>query len=257
MKYFAWPFLFLAQAAAPETQPLPPRSVPLNFEISAGKNTKIAQGGMTVLSEIFKKHGYTLNFEELPLQRSLFELKSGRLDGSAGRIAETAQLYDLTDYERLNVPITYATLALWCHKDYQKKSQVRRIKLGYLRGSVMSMKLAQSTEPKKVDAISLKENKVGAVMLFNGRIDCMLAFVGNFEDDIGPGYDLSKFSRHALVTQAYYTWIKKSLLPLKNELEDDLRNFPFPKEWAEKYRTPQNLCHNQLDAVCPDSVIFK
>lgn len=250
-------FLSLSFVAASLVQPKPQPLKPLRFEMSVSLKSSLAIGGMEVLSNIFKKHGYEITFEELPLQRGLEELKKGRLDGSAGRVANTGILYGITGYERLEVPITYSTLAMWCRPSYDQDAKRRILTLGYLRGSVVASDLAGSVDKTKITALSLNSYEAAAGMLVNGRLDCMLGWTWIFEENLAGPVDVSHMKRFLLVTHPYFTWISKALAPLKKELEQQLRDYPFAVEWSRKYRMDKAICRDTFEVLCPDGVIFK
>lgn len=255
----AWLFWFLIakllfQTALSQTNVSPAREV-LRFDISIPKSSEAAVGGMVILANIFGKYGYDLQFLEFPLQRGLEELRKGRLDGSAGRVAETDMNQEVTGYERLSVPITYSTLMLWCQKNYAEIPKTRRLKLAHIRGATIPTLVIDQVDKSQIEVVPLNSFEISANMLNKNRIDCMLAWRGAMED-IGTSFKKDNYYVHPIVTNAFYTWISKKLVPLKKHLEQDLMDYPFPEEWARKFRSPMTACQNSFNIICPDGVIF-
>jgi hypothetical protein len=125
---------------------------PLRFATDVNDQTGLAPIGRALLRRAFERLGLELQFEPLPLRRSLMMTEQGLLDGEALRIRELAQRHP----DLLLVPVPLATVQVLGYvrtNGPRPRNEValRALRLGYPRGVVL-LENWLADAPRKVDA---------------------------------------------------------------------------------------------------------
>lgn len=127
-------------------------TAPLRFATDANDQTGLAPMGRALLRRAFERLGLELQFEPLPLRRSLPMTQQGQLDGEALRIRELALKYP----ELLLVPVPLATVQVLGYVRQAgprpgDEATVLGLRLGYPRGIVL-LENWLADAPRRVEA---------------------------------------------------------------------------------------------------------
>ncbi|WP_141732668.1 hypothetical protein [Oligoflexus tunisiensis] len=228
----------------------------VHFDIAFRKDSDAALRLISTFEGVFRPMGMQVVVEYFPWRRGIEELKNKRLDGSIGRVDDLVTLHGVQDYVRLDVPLLYATLALWCNKDARRMKALKQPRVAYLESSMLASRVVQHIQDKSVQVSPVHSYRNMLVMMQRDRMDCLLASAARLEVE-SP--DLKQFPgifRHNLVTMPAYVWLAKKHESTKSVLEKELRQLVAEKEWKRNYFEETARCGGQFEQLCPDGRIF-
>jgi polar amino acid transport system substrate-binding protein len=135
-----------------------------------------------IINEVSKRTGYKINLKPLPIKRLIMYIKSGEIDGAIGfRQIESRKKIALF----LNTPIARYRANLFVHIDNnfscEKVEDLHGKSLGMIAGLVVSQKIKDSVDRKKIKAHYLSSYKALAKMLVHKRIMFAGAVTTTFE----------------------------------------------------------------------------
>ena len=229
--------------------------IPFTLEVSIKQESELPQILTHAFSGILEQEGFELRTVNLPAKRGLQELKTGRVDGTMGRIGDLATLLQTEALIRLDTPVAIVDFSRWCRKGFANVKPP--LKVGTRLGT-----LALNLLSKHIDhtSVALEEigNQRGIVqMLKSGRLDCILSADVLLEAEGIKPDDMGTFERFDFVTFEVYPWILRRHAHLKAVLESKLKSYQFPPTFRKKYLELKPACEGKLRLLCPDGVIFK
>lgn len=228
----------------------------LHFDMVYRKDSDLGTRLIRFYEQAFRKYGYVFVAEQFPARRGLEELKNNRVDGTAGRVGNLVTIFGVPHYFRLDVPVVYTTMSLWCNKDAQKLKSIKNPRIAYLHGSTYATQVVNRIEDKTVIISTVAGYRNMVVMMRNDRIDCLVASLSNMDtENVGPN-DLKGFWRHNLVTMPSYPWLARRFLKWKEPLEKELQQLTSDREWKKLYLEDRARCTESFDVLCPDGRIF-
>lgn len=242
----SWPFAL--SAATPDSKTMV-------FEIALKPESELHKILTTAFRDILQKQGYELRTTSLPPKRGLQELKSGRVDGSIGRIGNLAKLLGSDQLIRLDTPVAAFPISRWCRKDLDKAEP--SFTLATRLGTLVLMMLKDHMDLQRVRLQEIGHQKGIVQMIKTARLDCILSSELLLEADGITFDDLKDFERFDLVTFEVYPWIQKRHKQLKPILDSQLKSYPFPEDFRRKYLVQKPACDGKLNILCPDGLIFK
>jgi hypothetical protein len=243
---FSWPFILQASTPKPQT---------MVFEIALKPESELHQTLTTAFRNIFKTQGYEFRTSSLPPKRGMQELKSGRVDGTIGRIGNLTRLLHSDQLIRLDTPVAIFEVSRWCRKDLDKATP--SLTLATRLGTLVIMMLKEHMDLDRVRLQEISEQKGIVQMIKSARLDCLLSSEQLLEADGIPLADLKDFDRFDLVTFEVYPWIQKRHAQLKPMLDSELKSYPFTDDFRRKYLQQKPACEGKLNVLCPDGLIFK
>ncbi|WP_457423849.1 substrate-binding periplasmic protein [Roseateles sp. P5_E7] len=128
------------------------QAAPLRFATDSNDQTGLAPMGRAILRRAFERLGLELQFDALPLRRSLPMTLQGQLDGEALRIRQLA----LKHPELLLVPVPIATVQVLGYVRQggtrpRDEAALMALRVGYPRGIVL-LENWLADAPRKVEA---------------------------------------------------------------------------------------------------------
>jgi hypothetical protein len=232
-----------------------PNSKSMVFEIALKPESELHKTLTNAFRELLQKQGYEFQITSLPPKRGLQELKSGRVDGSIGRIGNLAKLLQSDQLIRLDTPVAVFPISRWCRKDLDKSAP--SLSLATRLGTLVLMMLREHMDLKRVRLQEIGEQKGIVQMMKSARLDCLLSSEHLLEADGITLADLKEFDRFDLVTFEVYPWIQKRHEQLKPILDSQLKSYPFSEDFRKKYLQQKPACDGKLNILCPDGLIFK
>jgi hypothetical protein len=242
----SWPFTLHAATPNPKT---------MVFEIALKPESELHKTLTTAFRELLQKQGYEFQTTSLPPKRGLQELKSGRVDGSIGRIGNLAKLLQSDQLIRLDIPVAVFTISRWCRRDLVKTAP--SISVATRLGTLVLMMLKEHMDQDRVRLQEIGEQKGIVQMIKSARLDCLLSSETLLEADGIPFAELKEFDRFDLVTFEVYPWLQKRHEALKPILDSQLKSYSFPDDFRKKYLQRKPACDGKLNALCPDGLIIK
>jgi ABC-type amino acid transport substrate-binding protein len=228
----------------------------VHFDMVFRKDTDPGQRLVQTFSRAFSQFGFRFSAEHYPARRGIEELKYKRVDGTLGRVDDLASVHGLKDYVRLEVPLLYTTLALWCNKDVRTMKSLMHPRVVYLRNSTLAHRLAKRIEDRSVQLSSVSSYHNMLVMLQRDRVDCILATDVQLDTERLRPEGFSASYRYNLVTLPVYSWISRKYENWKSSLENDLRQLVSTREWKKLYLEHKTSCTASFHDLCPDGRIF-
>ena len=127
-----------------------------------------------LMTELFKRNSYELEFQKLPLKRGLINANRGLDDGDGPRVREIGHKY--TDLVRIEVPI----LKISIHAHYKNKAikinnwnDIKPYNVGVRTGTVIQVKNVKKVEPKEITYVATNEKLLE--LLNENKIDIAIA----------------------------------------------------------------------------------
>jgi hypothetical protein len=225
------------------------------FEIALKPQSELHKTLTTAFRELLQKQGYEFRTSSLPPKRGLQELKSGRVDGSIGRIGNLAKLLQSDQLIRLDTPVAVFPISRWCRKDLDKSAS--SVILATRLGTVVLMMLKEHMDIKRVRLQEIGEQKGIVQMMKSARLDCLLSSELLLEADGIISEELQDFDRFDLVTFEVYPWLQKRHETLKPIMDSQLKSYPFTDDFRKKYLQRKPACDGKLNVLCSDGLIFK
>ncbi|HYX33238.1 MAG TPA: hypothetical protein VE954_09000 [Oligoflexus sp.] len=242
-----WPGL--AEGGTPATKMV-------QFDMVYRKDSDLGVKLIKTFTEVFHQGGYVVKVDQMPLVRGLRELKNGRVDGTISRIGDIASLHGINGYIRLDVPLLYHTLSLYCIKDSTAMQNLKNPRVAYLQSSPIATRLAKMIADKSVQVSAVHSYRNMLVMMHRDRMDCMMSSDLHMDTErLGPK-ELQGVFRHDLLTLPGYSWIAKKHEAWKPFLEKELRQLVADKEWKKIYLDEKPRCGDTIEYLCPDGRIF-
>jgi hypothetical protein len=205
---------------------------------------------------VFREFGFRLSADHYPARRGLEELKNKRVDGTLGRVNDLVRAHGLKDYVRIDVPLLYTTLALWCNKDVKGMKSLEQPRLVYLRNSTLAQRLATQIEDSSVQLSAVSSYHNMLVMIQRDRVDCILATDVQLDSEGLHPAEYSANHRYNLVTLPVYSWISRKHEILKPKLEQELQKLVASPDWKKLHLERKTNCAGPPDDLCPDGRIF-
>jgi len=127
-----------------------------------------------LMTELFKRHSYELEFQKLPLKRGLINANRGLDDGDGPRVKEIG--YKYTDLIRVDVPIIKFSI----HAHYKDKAikinnwnDIKPYNVGVRTGTLILVNNVKKVEPKEITYVATNEKLLE--LLNENKIDIAIA----------------------------------------------------------------------------------
>lgn len=199
--------------------------------------------------------GYRLAVKFFPSRRGLEELKSGRVDGTVGRIGNVPRILGASHVVRIDFPILSLHLSRWCRRGLEPTKA--KVIVGSRLGSLIAMMIAPHLDSERISLVDIGDQKASIEMMHKKRLDCLLSNEQVLATDNIPMQDLREFDRFDLMTVRVYPWIADKYQSLKPYLEKELRLFHFDKKFRQTFQDLKPACRNQFDLLCPDGLLIQ
>jgi hypothetical protein len=227
----------------------------LTFEVSIKQDSELPRTLTQAFRRIFHEEGFEFKTVNLPARRGLQELKTGRVDGSMGRIGNLATLLPTDTLIRIDTPVAVVHFSRWCRSGIKKLRPPYRV--GTRLGTLALNMLSKHVDLKNVTLEEVGNQRGIVQMLKTGRLDCILSSDVLLEAEGIKSDDMQSFERFDFVTFEVYPWILRRYEHLKFIIESKLRSYPFPSSFQKKYLEQKPACNGKLYLLCPDGIIFK
>ncbi len=228
----------------------------VHFDMVFRKNSDLGLRLTQAFASVLRQFGRRFTTEQFPARRGIEELKNRRVDGTLGRVDDLAGVHGLTDYVRLDVPVLYTTLSLWCTKDVKAMKNLAAPRVAYLRSSVLASRLISLIEDSSVQLSAVNSYHNVLVMMQRDRVDCLLASDIHLDTEHLTPDDLASAHRYDLVTLPAYSWISRKYEDWKVPLEKELKQLVGRRDWRELYLEDRARCTVSYEYLCPDGRIF-
>lgn len=228
----------------------------VHFETLYRKDSALGIRLVKSFERAFSQVGYQFVVEHFPARRGTEELKHKRVDGTVGRVDNLVTLYGITDYIRIDVPLIYTTMSLWCNKDAKGMKNLKNPRVAYTHSSTFATRIAKRIEDKSVLVSAVNSYRNMLVMMRRDRLDCLIATTTNMDtEQIGPEH-LQGVFRHDLVTLPAYAWIAKKFQSWIPIVKKELQQLVADKDWKKLYMEERARCGESFENLCPDGRIF-
>jgi hypothetical protein len=234
----------------------------LRLEISVPSNSGIAREVIANYRKVFAQLGYKLDIEYYPGKRGLIYLESGKVDGTVGRTFGLRQRSEFKKLIRINYPVAYLTISLWCRDHPAKLHQAqpsRPLYIGYREGANWTQASMTKINTKVAAGYPLNSTEHAIKMLAKGHIDC---YVSPLLIDEANGPKLTRILksmpfRWDLTDLGVYMYLQPKYQALQKPLETMLVNAEFSAKWRQRYRQKQSSCGLPQTVLCPDGFVFQ
>jgi hypothetical protein len=245
--FFAWSRAEVGSAIAQDV---------VQFDIVYRKDSDLGVKLIRTFTAAFHQIGYRFAVDHFPSKRGIDALKNKRVDGTVARAGDLETLHGITGYIRLDVPLHYTTLSLYCMRDAEGMKSLKNPRIAYLNSSLIAARVASRIEDKSVQISAVPNYRSTLVMMQRSRMDCMMSSEAHLDTErLGPD-ELHGVFRHHLITMPTYSWIAKKYEMWKPLLEKELRHLVADKEWKKRYLDVKARCGASFVYLCPDGRIF-
>lgn len=165
----------------------------LEYHPWTGKNLKFNGFVNHVITEAFKREGYTVQFIYLPWKRGVIETKKGKYEA-------LSYVYMSKDREKefyLSDPISEEKIVFF-HlksnpiKDWETLDDLSNYKFGATRGYTYTKEFWQAAESKRINVDITDSDRQNFKKLFAGRIDIFPSGLVNGYSFLHKEFDISK-----------------------------------------------------------------
>ena len=244
--------LFVAQLLLASDLPSPKS---LTFEIAIRPESEMNHVIVDAFKGSLKKQSTEFIASYYPIRRGIQELKTGRVDGSIGRIGDLNKFLGVDGYLQINFPILELTSSIWCTPNARTKT--KHLRFANRLGSILSILINRQLDPERVQVTQLDNYQNIIQMMKTDRLDCFMANEHLMETEGISLKSLAEFDRQDLITNRIYPWIASKFAYLKPVIESNLRAYPFPSEFRHKFQNKRAACDGEFEVLCPDGIIFK
>jgi len=228
----------------------------VHFDMVYRKDSDLGLKLIRTFAHAFSQAGYRFDVEQFPSRRGIEELKNRRVDGTVARVGDLAIMHGIRDYIRLDVPLHYTTLSLWCNKEAQTMKNLAHPRVAFQRSSPMSTLVAELIEDRSVQVTTVSSYRNMLVMMQRDRLDCLLASDAQLDTEHIGRQELKGVFRHNLITLPTYSWIAIKHKHWKPILEKELRQLVEDKLWKKLYFEVKASCSFAFQKLCPDGRVF-